>query len=401
MPSDYLSPCRLIALVALLLCIPLAANAGLPAGQVLMSSGNATAVTAAAAVRHLQAGSDVYEGERLQTAANSRMQIKMQDGALLVLHPETEILLHTYQTDTRSADMAIRLELIHGSVRTLSGDAGQARPEAFRLNTPIAAIGIRGTDFTTQSQADLTRVVLHSGAIVLAPLDDVCSANTLGACVNDNSLELDEVRFRAAELRLGDTQPRPIEPEQAPAAEPLNTGDSRDLLLLNNTFAQSGSPAPADNIHWGRWASIELPQVPRFDELMAQGKKNVFANDLFVLFRDGYQQLGQGQAAFRLEHAQAYRVDQTSLQPVSVSAGQLQLDFDNRRFTTSLTANLETPLSLNASGRLTHQGYLLGETGSMAVKGVLTLDNQQAGYLFSHPLDGNTSLQGATQWRKH
>jgi hypothetical protein len=68
--------------------------------------------------------------------------------------------------------------------------AAQSARDKFRLNTPLVAIGIKGTDFVTQASAQSAVVLVNQGAIVLAPLDANCRADAFGPCGTSRSREL-------------------------------------------------------------------------------------------------------------------------------------------------------------------------------------------------------------------
>jgi hypothetical protein len=403
---------RALACLLMALSLALASFTGFaaePVGEALLVAGTVTRSQASDSPVNMTAGAAIYAGDHLVTAANSRLQLKMNDQALIVLMPDSELVIHQYDSQGQDpAGYVLRLELIRGRMRSVSGLAGQANHDAFRLNTPIAAIGIRGTDFTTQASEHLTRVRLHSGSVVLSPYSQNCLASALGACNTADSLILQETLTRAAELRANDARPRAINADEIPLDAPLEQDDH--ALNLLNTPAIDGQgfqqPAPPpDNIHWGRWHKTPLESIPLAGLLLQEGKRVVFANDQLVLFRDGYTQLGTHAASFRLEDSVAFINGSNGLTPAQLSGGRLNIDFEQRAFSTGLTAQVPFadapgPLELNASGSINLQGHLIGTQGNMDVLGALSNDNRQAGYLFEHQLDDGTSLQGATQWRQ-
>lgn len=93
-------------------------------------------------------GDSFYDGDTLVTLANSNMKLRMQDDAQIWLRPDTRLKVEKYTATQRggSRDEA-RLQLITGSLRELTGSIGKSTPSDYRLATPNATIGIRGTDF--------------------------------------------------------------------------------------------------------------------------------------------------------------------------------------------------------------------------------------------------------------
>ena len=47
--------------------------------------------------------------------------------------------------------------------------AAESARDRFRLNTPIAAIGVRGTDFVVSATQNSIMAVVNAGAIVVSP----------------------------------------------------------------------------------------------------------------------------------------------------------------------------------------------------------------------------------------
>jgi len=97
----------------------------------------------------LNVGSSVDEGDTLITQEGAFARIKLKDEAELVLRPNSQLEIRQYLYDlTRpQADSAV-MRLLKGSLRTLSGWIGKrSQRDAYRMETPTATIGIRGTDY--------------------------------------------------------------------------------------------------------------------------------------------------------------------------------------------------------------------------------------------------------------
>jgi hypothetical protein len=413
---------RLMGLALCLLASSFALGAD-PVGHVLLVNGAAERVDAGGSRQALADKAAVYEGDTLETAAGALLQIKMIDKALLVLQANSTLLIQTYRYNPEGADAnAVRLDLVKGRARSVTGDLGESNHDAFRLNTPIAAIGIRGTDFETSTTGSLTRVRLNSGAIVISPLSDDCPATAFGPCISSNSLLLtEELESPVAELRATDAAPRLIELPEYDADDQgsLNEQKEEERIHAENQAERIVGaaeerrrprefvPAPlpegwVDQIHWGRWGEAPAGvEAPSSASLRQQGKETLFRNDLFVLFRDGFVSMGSGQASFALQSAQAGIVNGDSFTPVTIADGKLMINFNERAFDTGLTfgSDMVKGLSLNASGTIDSSGLFRSDGGNMGVLGALAEDNKQAGYLFSHSLNDTMSLQGATQWQ--
>lgn len=95
-------------------------------------------------------GETLAEGERVNTAEDSEAVIRFTDGALMALRPKTQVQVTRYQyRKDKPKRNASLLQLVTGGFRFVTGLMGKNSPEAVRLTTPTATIGIRGTDFET------------------------------------------------------------------------------------------------------------------------------------------------------------------------------------------------------------------------------------------------------------
>ncbi len=133
-------------LIALLI-FSLPAWAVAPIGQVIVASGEVVALQADGVARPLQRKSDFYTGELLKTGANSRAQLRFIDGALMSLRPATEFRVDSHSFDaTAKGNNNIAATLVKGGLRTITGLIVKENPSSYKLTTPLATIGVRGTD---------------------------------------------------------------------------------------------------------------------------------------------------------------------------------------------------------------------------------------------------------------
>jgi ferric-dicitrate binding protein FerR (iron transport regulator) len=127
---------------------------------------------AGSASSQINVGDDVLRDEIVRTGLDSAARLVMADSTNLSLGPSATITLdrtvfsdeHTYQ------DIAIKLTT--GTFRFVTGHSEKA---AYKISTPLATIGVRGTILDILSQRGKTTVVLQEGA------SRVCA--TGGACI--------------------------------------------------------------------------------------------------------------------------------------------------------------------------------------------------------------------------
>ncbi len=116
-------------------------------GKVIINIGGLEAVNRGEA-RQLKRNSKIYRGDTLKTLNRTHTQIRMKDGALLSMRPNTELRIAEYNYNG-SEDGTERslLELIRGGFRTITGAIGHRNKQNYQVKTSVATIGIRGTHY--------------------------------------------------------------------------------------------------------------------------------------------------------------------------------------------------------------------------------------------------------------
>jgi|GEM_PF-684738 len=117
------------------------------AGQFQFVAGDVRIIDTAGKQRAAQKGQDINEGETVVTATGSSAQLRMIDGGILALRPDTQLKVDTYvfKGQEDGSENAL-LSLVKGGLRTITGLIGHENKEKLKLRTPTATIGIRGTD---------------------------------------------------------------------------------------------------------------------------------------------------------------------------------------------------------------------------------------------------------------
>lgn len=177
-------------------------------GVASLMSGQAKVTSGAGVVRPISASTQIFEGDAIETAVNGYVYVNTQDQGFISVRPSSKILIDLYRYDSRRPmDTQIRWTLSKGVVRVVSGKGMEAARERFRLNTPLVAIGIRGTDFSVFSDNGVTRAMVTAGAIVVSPFNDQCTRSGLGSCGGPSGIALTPGDFSLAQFRLGDQKP--------------------------------------------------------------------------------------------------------------------------------------------------------------------------------------------------
>ena len=139
----------LLLLLALLLGVTPAAVRAQPAGEVEFVRGVAFAQTGVQLPRAMGKGLALREGDRLTTGEGATAILKLADGTRMTLRPNSEMVVQVYKyaENASGEDNSMVLQLLRGGFRTITGLIAKGSPDAAKVQTSTATIGIRGTDF--------------------------------------------------------------------------------------------------------------------------------------------------------------------------------------------------------------------------------------------------------------
>jgi hypothetical protein len=398
----------------LAVCLMLPAWAWSRVGEITLVVGQFEIQRASGPAQNLAKGEAILEGDIIKTTANGHVHIRFIDGGLVSVRPNSVFTIHEFRFNpAQPATSVVRLSLDRGEARTISGQATQEAKDRFRLNTPLVAIGVKGTDFTTQATQGATRVTVNQGAIVMAPFDQSCRAEALGVCTGARAKDLTaEMVGMVLVYRSGAADPslQLISGQKEPGQISLLDRQMRDSAQrAANSNNSPDQLLPSTRLVWGRWAQTPLPGdalTTSFREAL-HGNEVTVGDGYYFLFRtpnvpNQLPSLGN-QASFKLQSSSAqYRTPGNDILPAQVMGGSFSVDFAQRKFDTQLQvqANGIAPQNLQYGGKVDVQtGIFLtpATSGQGSLAGALSLDGRQGGYLFSSPM-GNGSVFGATLW---
>src|SRR5690554_1270323 len=331
-------------------------------GEVSLVLGRAWLETAGNATKRVavEVGTPIRESDRLVTESNGHVHIRFVDEALVSVRPDSRLEVARYRYNLEYPQQsAIRLNLEEGVTRSISGQGASSARERFRLNTPIAAIGVRGTDFVVSASRGSVRAQVNEGAIVMAPFSSECSADAFGPCLA-NAVELTDSALYIAEIEGGGATPRLMTAQldtesdqilrdevstvgRAVAEETADEKTSTLGVLLENVTSRRVTEDAQDSIErlapitpeiawqpaeareremvWGRFSGAgtgDLERITLTTAVARVGREvSVGSSGEYILYRDQPNVLPDvhnlGAVSFDLANAQAfYQADQRS-----------------------------------------------------------------------------------------
>ncbi len=159
-PSDKFKLNKRAALAALIAAaLPVTGFAA--AGRVDFAFGKVVAIGADGQRRPLTKGAPVLAGDTIETAVGLA-QLRFSDGAKVSVQPNSQFRVDSYNYEGKSDGKERSFfSLLRGGFRTITGLIGRAHRNAYRVRTPVATIGIRGTEYLAELGNSLTVTVGH------------------------------------------------------------------------------------------------------------------------------------------------------------------------------------------------------------------------------------------------
>lgn len=419
----------LLGLMACLGSIPaVAADA---AGQVVFVAGAATRTPDGGSSQTVVSGLELVQGDLLQTSPQAYVYVRMADGGLLVLRPQSRLHINRWYYNEQHPKLSeIKYTLDEGVARYVSGKGSHAAKDKFRFNTPVAAIGVRGTDFTVLAQADLSQVQVSFGGVIVSSLGSGCLADGLGPCEGDRALELYAANApnKMLQVRLGDHKPQLLEISPSNGPDRVHPPATDEPHVDNSGTAAAGAlvteAARADAVQglaskpsadlqmarWGRWGALANGQdgVAVIEDMLS-GRSLLAINRYYVIAANPNVPLEMPQAGvghFRLFAHDGLMIDPQTGQIVgtTATAGGLQIDFGARRFATQLALQagnwsdaVSSQGSIERNGKfasdpfvssLVVDGQIGGKTGSEAI------------YLYRRAQNQGVEVSGVASWKR-
>ena len=122
---------------------------------------SANAATAAAT------GTPVHLNDVLRTGPKGRLQVTFSDGSVLTLGEKASVTIDRYLYDSEAKVGKTVLLAAKGAFRYASGRIKQFKPGAVQVATPVAVIGVRGTEFWGGPIGEAYGVLLLEGEITV------------------------------------------------------------------------------------------------------------------------------------------------------------------------------------------------------------------------------------------
>ena len=139
-------------------------------------------------------GQTLVNNSTITTGPQSYAVLKFEDGTSVLLKENTSFQVQSYAYNARAPETASAIfNLVRGGLRMVTGLVTSRNREALKVGTPLATIGIRGTEFVAelvnplflQVIAGSVSVTNAAGVVVFTAgqIGSVAAANALGGII--------------------------------------------------------------------------------------------------------------------------------------------------------------------------------------------------------------------------
>jgi hypothetical protein len=131
---------------------PVVAQTQDSSGMVIASRGEVIAMSDGGS-RELKQGDFIYVKDEIMTSNRSIAVLQFTDGAKVTVRPDSTMIIEQYLYAGNDSDEAT-LNLVEGGLRVITGAMAKSNPENYKVRTPVALMGVRGTEFSIQLCGD-------------------------------------------------------------------------------------------------------------------------------------------------------------------------------------------------------------------------------------------------------
>jgi len=123
----------------------------------------------------LSKGAELDGGDVVLTGTEGRAQIRFSDGGLVALYPDSQFTVTRYADGAGAGEDHFVVNLLRGGMRALTGLIGKRNPASYKVVTPTAVVGIRGSAFLLAIDAN--------GQVFVSGEQDEIEVCTQAGCV--------------------------------------------------------------------------------------------------------------------------------------------------------------------------------------------------------------------------
>lgn len=117
-----------------------------PVGKIGYVRGVVSAKSNSGGKRLLSKDAEIYETDSIVTGSRSFVVLVFKDDTKVTVRPNSVFIIKQYRFANGNNDKAT-FRLLTGGIRAVTGSINKNKAEKMRITTPVASLGVRGTDF--------------------------------------------------------------------------------------------------------------------------------------------------------------------------------------------------------------------------------------------------------------
>ncbi|MGB0683428.1 MAG: LamG-like jellyroll fold domain-containing protein [Magnetovibrionaceae bacterium] len=154
-----------------------------PIGQIENAEGGVTIVRVDGTRIEGAEGTPIFQGDSVETAADGSIGIVFSDATTFSLGPEGSMVIDEMIYDPEAGQGSMSLNIANGVFSMVSGQIAKFTPDSMTIDTPVATIGIRGTDIAGQAGPEGTPNTLTLLPGADGSLGEAVLSNAMGAVI--------------------------------------------------------------------------------------------------------------------------------------------------------------------------------------------------------------------------
>jgi len=138
---------------------------GAPIGTVKNVTGEVWVTRADGTRVQLQAGDQVFQGDSIETGPKGAIGVLLADETTFSMGEASQMVLDEMVYDPATQNGSLNVSVVQGVFTFVSGQVAKTDPDAMKIDTPVATIGIRGTqvgiEIPPDGQGDMQVVLMQ------------------------------------------------------------------------------------------------------------------------------------------------------------------------------------------------------------------------------------------------
>ncbi len=103
----------------------------------------------------------LFKGDTIIALEKGQIKFELNDGSALTLIPETKLTISESIYDSKNKDRSSYIDVSVGKVRSVVTKLSGYKRSVFKVRTPTAVCGVRGSDFITVAMANISEITAY------------------------------------------------------------------------------------------------------------------------------------------------------------------------------------------------------------------------------------------------